>query len=349
MQDSTIDTIGCDLGDKSSELFLISADGRTHRSRVLTRPEAMRLFFARPTAHVVIEVGPHSRWVSELLKDLGHEVTVANPRRVKAISQGDSKSDRKDAELLARLGRADRALLAPVEHRGAQAHADLEILKARDLLVTTRTQLINHVRSVVKCSGFRLPRCTAETFAKKTRELIPDELRAALECIYTTLAGLETQIRALEKTITRELPKRYPATRNLRQVNGVGPITAVAFVLTLEKPENFPRSRAVGAFLGLRPRQKQSGKRDPALGITKSGDGFLRRLLVQCANYILGPFGKDSDLRRWGLKLAERGGKNARKRAKIAVARKLGVLLHRLWSSQEEYIPIGYGQQELAA
>ena len=128
----------------------------------------------------------------------------------------------------------------------------------------------------------------------------------------------------------------------MRQVKGVGPITALAYVLTLENPELFAKSREVGPYLGLVPKQEDSGESQPQLGISKTGDTMVRKLLVGSAQYILGPFGPDTDLRRYGLRLCERGGKNAKKRAAVAVARKLAVLLHRLWVSGEVYEPLGY-------
>jgi transposase len=347
MTDSTIETIGCDLGDKTSAVFVITADGGTERHNVKTTPAGVRAFFTRRPAHVVIEVGAHSRWVSELLEELGHRVTVANPRRVKAISAGDTKTDRADAELLARLGRADVQLLAPVQHRERKAQADLAIIRARDALVRARTKLVNHARGVVKSFGERLPKCTAESFHRRTRDQVPIDLRAALEPLYEALASIDEQIRCQERLIERRA-KAYPDVEVLSQPHGVGVLTALAYVLTVEDKERFKKSRMAGAFLGLRPRKDQSGDGDPQLGITKSGDPFLRRLLVGSANHILGPFGKDSDLRRWGLELAKRGGKNAKKRAKVAVARKLAVLLHRLWVTGEEYKPLGYRERGAA-
>jgi transposase len=279
--------------------------------------------------------------VAELLKQLGHRVTVANPRRVKLISESDNKTDRHDAELLARLGRADVTLLVPVEHRQAQAQADLAVAKARDVLVATRTKLVNHVRGTVKSIGERLPTCTAASFAKQTRSLIPIQLKAALDPLYETLDRINEQIREQDKMIER-VAKRYPDVEVVSQINGVGILTALVFLLTIEDKRRFRESRMVGAFLGLRPRKSKSCNADPQLRITKAGDPFLRRLLVTGANYIMGPFGKDSDLRRWGLELAKRGGKNAKKRAKVAVARKLAVLMHRLWVTGEVYEPLGY-------
>ena len=281
----------------------------------------------------MIEVGAHSRWVSSLLRGLGHQVTAANPRRVKLISESDNKTDRHDAELLARLGRTDVKLLAPVEHRTPQAQADLALAKARDTLVATRTKLVNHVRGTVKSFGERLPMCTTESFARQTRVLVPAELKPALEPIYQVLDRLDEQIKEHDKLIQR-VAKRHVDVDVVSQISGVGVLTALVFLLTIEDKNRFAKSRMVGAFVGLRPRKSKSGDGDPQLRITKAGDPFLRRLLVNGANYILGPFGKDSDLRRWGLELAKRGGKNAKKRATVAVARKLAVLMHRLWGDR---------------
>jgi transposase len=343
MEKDITTTIGCDLGDKESEVFVLKEDGTSERDRVRTTKAGMRRFFERAPAHVVIEVGEHSRWVSELLEELGHRVTVANSRRVRLISENDSKTDRTDAELLARLGRADATLLSPVVHRGREAQAELAVVKARDVLVASRTRLVNHARAVVKSFGERLPRCTAESFHRRTRASVPPELQPALEPIYEALTRVEEQIRALDRTIGRAA-KKHPEVSLVSQPHGVGELTGLTFVLTLGDKERFRKSRMAGAFVGLRPRKSQSGSGDPQLRITKAGDPLLRRLLVNCANHILGPFGADSDLRRWGLKLAERGGKNARKRAKVAVARKLAVLMHRLWVTGEVYQAIGYGR-----
>jgi len=344
MTNITTEVIGCDLGDKQSELCLIQTDGTIKTGRVKTTCFAMSRFFNRARAHVVIEVGAHSRWVSELLQELGHQVTVANPRRVQLISKSQSKTDRTDAELLARLGRADVALLSPIQHRGRQAQADLAVAKARDVLVATRTKLVNHARGVVKSFGERLPTCTAESFRRRTLENVPADLKAALDPLYAALEQIDTQVKVLDGTI-EQLAKKYPDVAVVSQPHGVGHLTALAFMLTIEDKNRFKKSRMAGAFLGLRPRKDQSGNGDPQLRITKAGDPFVRRLLVNSANHILGPFGKDSDLRRWGLRLAERGGKNARKRAKVAVARKLAVMMHRLWVTGEEYKPVGYPQR----
>ena len=349
MAKDIIETIGCDLGDKQSELCILSADGGLERPvPIKTTRRAFTKFFTRPRAHVVIEVGTHSRWVSEVLSTLGHKVTVANPRRVKLISQSSLKRDAKDAEWLARLGKADEALLAPVQHRGGEAQADLAVAKARDALVRTRTKLVNHARGLVKSFGERLPACTAESFHRKARTAVPAALEPALGPLFCVLERLEEQIDAYDEQL-KQLAKKYPDVEVIAQPKGVGTLTALVFLLTLENKARFSNSRKVGAFIGFNPRRDQSGDCDKQLGIAKTGDAFMRRLAVGSANYVLGPFGEDSDLRRWGLELAKRGGRNAKKRATVAVARKLVVLMHRLWVTGEVYEPVGYKARKSAA
>lgn len=338
------ETIGCDLGDKDIEICVLKlGEDKKETMSIRATRRALTAFFTRPPAHVVLEAGAQSFWISELIEGLGHRVTVANPRRLKLISSSTVKTDRRDSELLARLGRADFGLLAPVAHRRAETQVDLAVPKARDVLVATRTKLINHVRGTLKSFGHRLPSCSAESFVRKTRELIPAALQMALGPLYAVLETIHTQIKEHEQTIER-IALRRPDVAVLSQPKGVGTLTALVYLLTIEDKNRFKRSRTAAAYIGLCPRKKQSGSGDPQLRITKAGDPFLRRLLVNAANYILGPFGQDDDLRRWGLNIAARGGKNAKKRAKVAVARKLAVLMHRLWVTGEVYQPLGYRQ-----
>ncbi len=334
-------TVGLDVSDMFSHLHLLDEKGRVvEEGRVRTTLEALeRRFSALPRCRIVLEVGTHSPWMSRLLAGLGHEVIVANPRRVRLIAESDQKRDRTDAELLARLGRVDPGLLRPIQHRGPQAQQDLALLRARDVLVRTRTSLINHVRGAVKATGSRLPACSAASFHRKAEAHLPVALQAILLPIVSMVAELTARIRDYDWEVERST-ESYPAARLLRQVPGVGPLTALAFVLVIEDPGRFGKSREVGPYLGLVPRQGQSGEREPQLPITKAGDPLLRRLLVQSAHYILGPFGPDSELRRWGLRLAGSGSSRSKKRAVVAVARKLAVLLHRLWVSGEVYTPL---------
>jgi transposase len=333
--------VGLDLGDKLSYITIIDQDGEmVEESRLpTTKASFQRKFSTLQPCRVAMEVGAHSRWASHLLNDLGHDVLVANARKLKAIYHNPRKGDRADAETLARLARLDPALLSPIHHRSPQAQSDLAVLRSRDAIIRSRTLLINHARSIVKSSGDRLPSCSADSFAHKVAPDIPETLHPALLPILDTIASLTKQIREYDRQIELLCQDQYPETKLLRKVSGVGPLTALGYILTLEEPRRFQRSRQVGPALGLVPKRDQSGDQDPQLRITKTGDPYLRRLVVGSAQYILGPFGPDCDLRRWGLKLAERGGKNAKKRAVVGVARKLAVLLHHLWKTGEIYDP----------
>lgn len=335
-------TIGVDLGDRRSHLCVVDARGEVSAQKaVLTTQRALQRTFAElAPSRVVMEVGTHSPWVSRLLTSLGHEVIVANARAVRSITQSRSKNDAADAEQLARLGRADPQLLRPIRHRSAQAQRDRALLGVRDGLVRARTALINQARGSAKALGQRLPRCTSAAFADRLREKGLDDRFPGLETLVETIGQLTAAIRAKDREIAHLCEERYPETKLLRQVAGVGPITALAYVLTLEDPHRFARGRSVGAYLGLCPAQRQSGERDPELRITKQGDVFLRRMLIQASHYILGPFGPDTDLRRFGTRLIARGGRLARKKARVAVARKLAVLLHCLWRTGEVYEPL---------
>ncbi|MCI0355180.1 MAG: IS110 family transposase [Acidobacteria bacterium] len=335
-------TVGLDVGDKLCQVCVLNGEGTVvRREAVAAHAKALAKWAVNYRgARVVLEVGTHSPWMSRLLAGLGVEVIVANARKLKLIGENERKTDERDAELLARLGRADPKLLYPIHHRGAEAQADLARLRARDALVRTRSLLINHVRGAVKSFGERLPAGSAEAFARKAEARLPEALRPALEPLLRQIAALTATIREYGRQIERLGQERYPETLRLRQVQGVGPVTALAFVLTLEDPRRFTRSRAVGPFLGLVSRQRQSSGSRPQLRITKTGDSFLRRLLVGSGHYILGPFAQPSALRMHGQNIALRGGKNAKKRAVVAVARKLGVLLHQLWISGATYEPL---------
>jgi transposase len=335
-------TVGLDLGDRYSQVVVLNEEGGVvEEGRVATREDAMRRRFSGcPRMRIALETGTHSPWVSRVLEDCGHEVVVANSRKLRLIYENPSKDDRVDALYLARLARVEPALLSPVQHRGVSAQKDLALLRSRDALVAARTQLINHVRGLVKSVGSRLPACSTSAFAKKISQHTPESLQPALLPVVEEIASLSDRIKALDGRIRVLAQESYPQTKLLRQVIGVGPITSLAFVLTLEAPERFVKSRRVGAFLGLVPGRKQSGDSDPDRRITKHGDRCLRRLLVNAAHYILGPFGADSDLRRFGARIASRGGKISRKKAVIAVARKLAILLHHLWRSGELSEPL---------
>ena len=338
----TSTTIGMDIGDKHCHLFVLDNETvkELERTRVPTTEMAVTLWFqARAPACVVLEVGCHSGWLSRLVAGLGHEVLIADPRKARKLMGDEQKSDNLDAEMLARIGRADPKLLKPVRLRSEKTQCNLAVIRGRDALVGARTKLINHVRGMVKVVGQRLPPCTTNRFAKLQGQ-IPEQLAEALDPTMLAIEALTEQIRHLDRVVARMCEKDYPDAEFLQQIPGVGPITALTYVLTLEDPARFSKSRKVGPYLGLCRRQWSSGQDDPELHITKAGDGMLRRLLIQCSHYILGAFGPDSDLRRWGLGYAERGGRAAKKRAAVGVARRLAVLMHRLWTTGEQYEPL---------
>lgn len=334
--------IGMDLGDKKHVTVVLDDAGVEIEcgSFANTSKQVQRYFQRHPGAVVVMEAGTHSAWIARLLRGMGHEVHVGNPRKLRAIWDADDKSDERDARILALIYRLEPRLLHPVSHRSEEAQIDLELIKARDQMVTCRSKLINHVRDVVKGVGERLPSGSSASFARRAREHMPEGLKESLAGVLEMIEQLSQQIRRHDQLIEKICTEKYPETRCLRQVAGVGPITALAYVLTLEDPGRFEKSRSAGAFLGLTPRRDQSGDTDKQLRITKAGNTYLRQLLISCAHYIMGPFGPDSDLRRYGERIASRGGKNGKKRAVVAVARKLAVLLHRLWTDQCEYVAV---------
>ena len=255
-----------------------------------------------------MEAGTHSPWISRLLEAAGHRVIVANPRKVRAIYTADNKTDRKDAEMLARMvarlpnkrapsssplrhlctlvlrARMDAKLLYPIRHGSEASQKAFMILKSRDALVRSRVSLINGVRSLLKSIGMILPSgWSAACFARKAREHLDDDhtrlVDAMLECI---LVHTE-EIRLLDKRITAMIEDTYPDAQRLQSVGGVGPITALAFILTVDDPDRFNKARDIGPFLGMTPRRDQSGDCDKQLPITKAGNAMLRRLLVNCA------------------------------------------------------------------
>lgn len=334
-------TIGLDLGDRISQAYVLDAAGVCVEERAVATTAAAltQLLAKRPPSRVVLEVGTHSPWISRLVMALGHEALVANPSAMYGARRRRKRNDRLDAEFLARQGRADPQLLHAIQHRSAQAQAHLEVLRARDQLVRARTAMINHVRGSVKALGGRLPAASAEAFTTRVAPHVPDAVRPAVLPLLTLITTLTTTIRAYDAQLEQLAQTTYPETVRLRQVAGVGLLTALAYVLLIDQPTRFARSRDVGAYFGLVPRLDESSSSTPQLRITKAGDPLGRRLLVSAAHYILGPFGPPCALRQHGEALMQRGGRNAKKRAVIAVARKLAVLLHHLWRHELPYDP----------
>src|SRR5580693_2671335 len=344
-------TIGLDLGDRFSHYCILDESGKVILEHDLpTTPKGMHQVFSKiPRSRIALETGTHSPWISRQLTELGHEVIVAHARNVRLIGKSSRKDDRLDARTLARLARIDPALLGPVRHRSAKAQIHLTVIRARAALVSARTALVNAARGLTKSYGARLPKCGTEQMNREITKNLKPELREALEPLLAEIESLNARIAEYDARIEQIAKQVYPEVARLKQIKGVGPLIALTYVLTLDNPHRFRRSRDVGCFVGLRPGRRNSGMSEPQLHISKEGDRYLRTLLVQGAHYILGPFGQDSDLWRWGLRLAEHGGKNAKKRAVVAVARKLAVLLHKLWVSGEAYEPLRNNRKAMAA
>ena len=335
-------TIGMDLGDRFTYYCVLDPAGEVMiEDRLPTTKPGMRQIFGKiPRSRVAMETGAHSPWVSRQLTELGHEVIVAHAQKVRLIGESSRKDDRVDARTLARLARIDPSLLGPIRHRSAEAQMHLTVIRARAALVGVRTALINAARGLTKSCGERLGKCGSRQVGQELAAGLSAELQAALQPLLAEVESLHQRIGEYDQRIEQIAREVHPEVAVLKQVKGVGTLIALTYVLTMDDPQRFRRSRDVGCYLGLRPGRRNSGQSQPQLHISKEGDRYLRTLLVQGAHYILGPFGQDSDLRRWGLKLSERGGSNAKKRAVIAVARKLSVLLHKLWVSGEVYEPL---------
>ena len=354
-------TIGLDCGDHTIHYCIINHQGHIEaQGKFATSKAALnKLFGELPMTFVVLEAGTHSLWISRHLESLGHQVCVANPRNVALISQSKRKNDRVDAEKLARLGRADPQLLSPIQHRSEQTQLDLLVIRSRDQLVESRTALVNSVRGLVKPLGERLPACDADYVTTELLADLPESLRPGLRPMLQAIEAITAQIHALNFKI-HEIAQRYPEIQLITPIDGVGELTALTFLLTIEDVTRFNKSREVGAYLGLVPGQSQSGDSDPQQHITKQGDPLVRKLLVQCAHCIMRHNAADSDLRRWGMKKLEEqnaqpnsGSKNrkgkgkGKKRILVAIARRLAVLMHHLLATGEVYDPLYQAKQQL--
>lgn len=339
-------TVGLDLGDKYSQVCVLDDTPEViEEARIRTTPEALRRRFAdMEPCLVVMEAGTHSPWVSRLLDGLGHSCLVADPAMLS--SKARKKNDKVDAKKLARWGRSDPEMLHPITHRGEDMQADMSLLLGRRALVEARTKLINVTRGLVKAYGARLPKCDARSFADKVGDFVPEALQPAVQPLLHMIEGLTIEIQKADQQVKRLAETKYARqTGAMSQIGGVGPLISTAFVLVVQDPQRFQKSRQVGPYIGLTRREARSGERELELRISKAGNKYLRQLLINGAHYIMGPFGPDCDLRRWGLVKAK-GGKTAKKRAIVAVARKLAVLMHRLWLTGEVYEPL---RQEAAA
>lgn len=331
--------VGFDISDENIEIFAVCGQETSKQTQKIANDskaieQFLKMFSDKNRVCVVMETGTHSLWISRLVKKLGFEVLVAHARDLKLIYASDKKNDSLDAERLARLAQADRKLLHPVEQMSEERQRDLLVLKARALLVKQQTQTVNTIRGFLKSNGVKDDELTVDNMRKKGYGKLPDEMKEAVGTLLEHLNYLALMIKNYDRQISK-LCKKYKVTAALRRIKGVGPAISLAFVLLVGDPRRFPDAARLCAYFGLVPRQDQSGNTDKQLSITKKGNRLMRTLLVQGAQYIMGSRGEECDLREYGKRIEARGGQIAKKKARIAVARKLVALMLTLWRNQE--------------
>ena len=332
-----MENCGIDLHVKSSQVCVVNEAGQTtERAQIPTTEKSLaRWFGGRGPMRICIEASGLSPWVARVLAEFGHEVIVANAQRVRLIAESTLKNDRVDAETLARLVRMDPKLLRPIVHRSEETQRLRGMLRVRRILVTNRTACMNTARGLLRSFGYRLPGGKAERLARGlTTGTVPEELCALAAPLIATALELDERIGILDGEVV-EAGRSFPEVERLQQVPGIGPLVALAYVLCIEDPSRFRTSRDVASFLGLRPKMRESAERSRFGSITRAGDAEMRRLLVQAAHGCLRSR-QDCDLKRWAEQLAGRVGK---KKTVVALARKLAVLLHHLWVSEQAYQP----------
>ena len=329
--------LGFDVSQKTIEIFAVMGEDGYSMGKISNDRKSLEEFFDKIPAPakaitVALETGTHSAWISRCLEERGIEVIVAHARDLAFIYKGAKKSDRIDAEKLARMVRADKKLLHPVMLMDRKRQEALLAIKARDLLVKNRTCIINAIRGYLRSFGIDDTEYSHETI-NQLYSMLPKEIRLNLRGLFTALTAMNNCIKDYDRRIAK-MAQEYPETRTLQQIKGVGPLIALTFALVIGDPKRFT-SRECSSYTGLVPKRDQSGEVDKQLGISKCGNKLLRRLLVQGAQYIMGSFGEDCDLRNFGDRIAQRGGSIARKKAKVAVARKLAIIMLALWRNPE--------------
>jgi transposase len=347
---------GIDIHTRKSNYCALDESGEEiGTANFLTTKKAFTHHFGKiDKAKIAIEAGAHSHWIAELLKELGHDVVVANPRRVGLIAKNREKDDQTDAELLARLVRTDPRLLHGTHTRSAENLILRGMIKSRSTLVECRTKLINSVRGIVKPFGIVIPRCNSEQFHEVAINYEPissGNVKAVIAAMLVQIGSLTKEIDFQTKAI-EGIEFDDPTITRFKTVPGIGNLIALAYVAYIDDPNRFGRSEQVGKYLGLSSGRRFSGGGGHTLGITKEGDPQMRALMLQAA-YAFMRSKKDSELKQWTVQLmARKGGKDSReakKKTATALARKLGVLLHRIWITGEKFEPFYHTKRKEAA
>ena len=344
-------TIGADVSDRTTKICVMTkAEGGERRIVVETTCATTKAGFEEALSKfdrswpVVFETGTHCRWMDRLFKEMGFKTIVGNPGKIPSITKSNTKNDRNDARELARLAIADPAMLHPVFLRDEVYQQMLRFHHARNVLLSQRTQTINQIRGFAKSMGYRIECSSTEKFHELGKADWPRELE---ECAWPLMGVLKTvnlKIKAYDRLIERlaERPEFKPMVERVRVVYGVGVIGSTVFVAAIGgRPDRFDHTRDIGPYFGMIPKQDQSGDDDKQLHITHAGPEIVRTALVECAGVVMMEKSKDTDLKLKGLRIAMRGGKIARKKAKVAVARGLAVaMLALLQHPEREYVPL---------
>ena len=344
-------TIGADVSDRTTKICVMTkAEGGERRIVVETTCATTKAGFEEALSKfdrswpVVFETGTHCRWMDRLFKEMGFKTIVGNPGKIPSITKSNTKNDRNDARELARLAIADPAMLHPVFLRDEVYQQMLRFHHARNMLISQRTQTINQIRGFAKSMGHRIECSSTEKFHELGKAGWPRELE---ECAWPLMGLLKTvnlKIRAYDRMIARlaERPEFKSMVERVREVYGVGIIGSTVFVAAIGgRPDRFGHARDVGPYLGMTPKQDQSGDDDKQLHITHAGADIVRATLVECAGVVMMSNAKDTDLKLKGLRIAMHGGGIAKKKAKVAVARALAVtMLALLKDPEREYVPL---------
>ena len=344
-------TIGADVSDRTTKICVMTkAEGGERRIVVETTCATTKAGFEEALSKfdrswpIVFETGTHCRWMDRLFKEMGFKTIVGNPGKIPSITKSNTKNDRNDARELARLAIADPAMLHPVFLRDEVYQQMLRFHHARNMLISQRTQTINQIRGFAKSMGHRIECSSTEKFHELSKADWPRELE---ECAWPLIGVLKTvnlKIKAYDRLIERlaERPEFKPMVERVREVYGVGIIGSTVFVAAIGgRPDRFGHARDVGPYLGMTPKQDQSGDDDKQLHITHAGADIVRATLVECAGVVMMSNAKDTDLKLKGLRIAMHGGGIAKKKAKVAVARALAVtMLALLKDPEREYVPL---------
>ncbi len=333
-----MDHIGFDLGKVNSQICIITLAGELIERRISTSRESLtKLLGSRPPAHILIEAATESEWVARHLEGLGHEVLVADPNfaPMYATRSRRVKTDKRDARTLAeacRLGAYRPAHRTSDKQRHIRAK-----LAVREALVRSRAKYISLIRALLRRDGLRIAAGTARCFSVRLADLATTpELRTEIRPLLDLLHSLNAQIKQADEELV-QLVREDPVIKRLTTVPGVGPVTAVCFVATLDDITRFPDARQARAYLGLVPTEYSSGERQQRGRINKAGPNRARYLLVEAAWSILRHRSPaTADLYRWATAIRERRGTKV---AVVALARKLAGILFAMWRDATEFQP----------